>query len=126
MYMEKGVEISFQLKDDKEGLRTVEALADLTGYEVSNQLKVEWNVFLVTLEDKKFFKVLYSGGKVTKLHPHNEKLIRDTFDRLAHPNYNQLMQKYVEAKKSHEFKPIEIKKVKEEYDLWQDNFWAYF
>ena len=41
MYMEKGVEISFQLKDDKEGLRTVEALADLTGYKVSNQLKVE-------------------------------------------------------------------------------------
>ena len=124
--MEKGVEISFQLKDDREGVRTVEALADLTGLEVSDQLQVHWNVFLVTLEDKKFFKVLYSGGKVTKLHPHNEKLIRDTFDRLAHLDYDQLMLKYAKAKKSHEFKPIEIKKVTEEYDLWQDNFWAYF
>lgn len=124
--MEKGVEISFQLKDDREGVRTVEALADLTGLEVSDQLQVHWNVFLVTLEDKKFFKVLYSGGKVTKLHPHNEKLIRDTFDRLANLDYDQLMLEYAKAKKSHEFKPIEIKKVTEEYDLWQDNFWAYF
>jgi hypothetical protein len=124
--MEKGVEISFQLNDDSEGVKTVEALADLTGYEVSADLEVDWRVFHVTLGENKFFKILYSGPKVTKLHPHNDRIIREKFDELAHLAYSNLMRRYEDAKRSHEFKPIRIRELKEEYDLWQDNFWAYF
>jgi len=124
--MEKGVEISFQLNDDKEGMRTVEALADLTGLAVSSTLDVEWRVFHVTLAENKFFKILYSGPKITKLHPYNDKMIREKFDEFAHLSYNDLMAKYEEAKRNHTLKPIKIRELKEEYDLWQDNFWAYF
>jgi hypothetical protein len=53
-------------------------------------------------------------------------MIREKFDKLAHLAYSDLMKRYEDAKKSHGFKPIRIRELKEEYDLWQDNFWAYF
>ena len=83
LLMEKGLEISFQLKNDREGQETVLALANITGNDMENEFEVDWRIFHVTLGENKFFKVLYTGKKVGKLHPGIEKKIREHFDELS-------------------------------------------
>ncbi|MCL5782635.1 MAG: hypothetical protein M1476_01840 [Candidatus Thermoplasmatota archaeon] len=124
--MEKGLEISFQLSDDHEGIATVMALGNIVGNEMSATMEIDWKIFHVTLEEKKFFKVLFTGAKVNKLHPHVEKMIRDRFDELAHLSQSDLEKQYRDASNRQNFKIVKIKELKEEYDLWQDKFWQYF
>ena len=124
--MEKGLEISFQLSDDHEGIATVMALGNIVGNEMSATMEIDWKIFHVTLEEKKFFKVLFTGSKVSKLHPHVEKMIRDRFDELAHLSQSDLKKQYRDASNRQNFKIVKIKELKEEYDLWQDKFWQYF
>ena len=124
--MEKGLEISFQLKNDREGQETVLALGNLTGNDMKDELDIEWRIFHVTLGENKFFKVLYTGKKVGKLHPGVEKRIREHFDHLSKMDLNDLLRQYNEKQTDSNFKKVDIKELKEEYDLWQDKFWLYF
>lgn len=124
--MEKGLEISFQLKNDREGQETVLALGNLTGNDMKDELDIDWRIFHVTLGENKFFKVLYTGKKVGKLHPGVEKRIREHFDHLSKMDLNDLLRQYKEKQTDSNFKKVDIKELKEEYDLWQDKFWQYF
>ncbi|MHB1470837.1 MAG: DUF2004 domain-containing protein [Thermoplasmataceae archaeon] len=124
--MEKGLEISFQLKNDREGQETVLALGNLTGNDMKDELDIDWRIFHVTLGENKFFKVLYTGKKVGKLHPGVEKRIREHFDHLSKMGLNDLLRQYKEKQTDSNFKKVDIKELKEEYDLWQDKFWLYF
>jgi hypothetical protein len=126
LLMEKGLEISFQLKNDREGQETVLALANITGNDMENEFEVDWRIFHVTLGENKFFKVLYTGKKVGKLHPGIEKKIREHFDELSKLELNDLMREYRQKQSSGNFRKVDIKELKEEYDLWQDKFWLYF
>ncbi len=123
--MEKGLEISFKVSGIG-GHAVVEALANLVGNEFLNELEIHWRVFDVTLGNERFFKVCYSGPKLSKLHPHIEKKVKNRFDELAHFSKEDLMRKYHDERKASDFKIQNIKELKEEYDLWQDNFWQYF
>jgi hypothetical protein len=123
--MEKGLEISFQVAGG-EGKKIVEALANLVGNEFIGELELQWRIFDVTLGKERFYKVCYSGPKLSRLHPHIEKRIKSRFDELAHFSMDDLMSKYHEERKGSGFKIQNIQELKEEYDLWQDNFWQYF
>ena len=105
---------------------TVLALANITGNDMENEFEVDWRIFHVTLGENKFFKVLYTGKKVGKLHPGIEKKIREHFDKLSKLELNDLMREYREKQSSGNFRKVDIKELKEEYDLWQDKFWLYF
>ena len=39
----------------------------------------------------RFFRVLYAGPHLGKLHPVNEKRIRERFDELSHKDYEEVM-----------------------------------
>ncbi len=123
--MDKGVDISFQIASGNEDQELVQALADLTGYDMGKEFKVEWRIFRVKLEEKRFFKILYSGPKINKIHPHNMKKITDHFDSLSKLSYNEVMGRYKELLKNGSIKPIPIKEMEESYDLWQDKIWQY-
>ncbi|MGP6239434.1 DUF2004 domain-containing protein [Cuniculiplasma sp. SKW4] len=123
--MEKGVEISFQLNDKENDTRLVEALGNLTGNYFYSKFNLHWRIFRVTLEEKIFYKVLFTGKKINRLHPKNEEEIREEFDKLSHMDYNSLMNMYEEESKKEEFVTIRIQNLKEEYDLWQDKLWNY-
>ncbi|MGP6207890.1 DUF2004 domain-containing protein [Cuniculiplasma sp. SKW3] len=123
--MEKGVEISFQLNDKENDTRLVEALGNLTGNYFYSKFNLQWRIFRVTLEEKIFYKVLFTGKKINRLHPKNEEEIREEFDKLSHMDYNSLMNMYEEESKKEEFITIRIQNLKEEYDLWQDKLWNY-
>ncbi len=45
--------------------------------------------------------------------------------KLAHLNFEQLMELYNKSKESNGFNIINIKEITEEYDLWQDKLWNY-
>ena len=92
--MEKGLEISFQLQSGLESIEIVEALANMIGNRYKGSLVSDWRIFHVTLGNEKFFKVLYTGNRVGKIHRHNEKEIREAFDTLSKSTYQDLMQQY--------------------------------
>lgn len=123
--MEKGVEISFQLNGGREDVSVVEALANLTGNFFSSQIEVEWRIFHVTLGENLFYKVLYTGKTLNRLHPRNENDIKRKFDELAHLDYSELMKEYEVKSREPGFRKIPVKELKEEYDLWQDKLWNY-
>ena len=102
------------------------ALGNLTGNDMKDELDIDWRIFHVTLGENKFFKVLYTGKKVGKLHPGVEKRIREHFDHLSKMGLNDLLRQYKEKQTDSNFKKVDIKELKEEYDLWQDKFWLYF
>lgn len=124
--MEKGVEIAFQISSGNGDIVLVKAMADIVGNEFRNELDLQWRVFHVTLGEEKYFRILYAGPHVGKLHPHNEKKIRERFDKLSHQNYDQVMHEYQALKKQDNILTQQIQEIKEEYDLWEDRFWAYF
>ena len=124
--MEKGVEIAFQISSGNGDIVLVKAMADIVGNEFRNELDLQWRVFHVTLGEEKYFRILYAGPHVGKLHPHNDKRIRERFDNLSHQSYDQVMREYQALRKQDNILTQEIQEIKEEYDLWEDRFWAYF
>ncbi len=123
--MEKGVEISFQLNSSREDQALVEGLANLTGNYLAKEIDLRWQIFHVTLEEKKFYKILFTGKKLNKLHPKYENEIRRKFDELAHMDYSTVMDIYSKESAVNSFRKEKIREIKEEYDLWQDKLWNY-
>ena len=123
--MEKGLEINFTV-NGSDATRIVEALANLVGNEFSGRIDIRWKVFDVTLDKKKFYKVCFTGHRLTKLHPHVEEMVKNRFDELAHLSKGDLMGRYRENEKKEGFRVEHIEEKQEEYDLWQDNFWQFF
>ncbi len=123
--MEKGLEITFKI-DDEDASVVAEALTNMVGNEFLNDIDIDWRIFHITLEDNHFFKICFIGPKMTKLHPLIEKKVKTRFDELSHYNKNELLKMYHKEKKNKSFKTHYMQEKKEEYDLWQDNFWSYF
>ncbi len=123
--MEKGVEIAFQLSNGTEDRELVSAMANIVGNEFSSEMKIDWRIFHVTLGENKYFRVLYAGPGVGKLHPVNEKRIKERFDELSHKSYEEVMDQYKAIKKKANFISQPIQEKKEEYNLWQDKLWDY-
>ena len=123
--MEKGVEIAFQLSNGTEDRELVSAMANIVGNEFRSEMDIDWRIFHVTLWENKYFRVLYAGPHLGKLHPVNEKRIRERFDELSHKDYEEVMKEYREIKKKGGFVSQSIQEKKEEYNLWQDKLWDY-
>ena len=123
--MEKGVEIAFQLSNGTEDRELVSAMANIVGNEFSSEMKIDWRIFHVTLGENKYFRVLYAGPRLGKLHPVNEKRIKERFDELSHKSYEEVMDQYKAIKKKANFISQPIQEKKEEYNLWQDKLWDY-
>lgn len=123
--MEKGLEISFQLQHDNEGRETVEALASLTAFDLKNQLEIDFRIFRVKMAENVFYRILFAGPRISKMHPHNLRLIREHFDALSKERYDQLMKRYRSLLKGGMVKNTQIKEISEEYDLWEDPIWQY-
>jgi hypothetical protein len=124
--MEKGLEIAFQLSNLTSDSELVKAMADIVGNEFMDELDLQWRIFHVTLGEEKYFRILYAGPHVGKLHPHNDKRIRERFDNLSRLSYDQVMHEYKELSKQGKILTKQIQEIKEEYDLWEDRFWTYF
>ena len=123
--MEKGVEIAFQLSNGTEDRELVSAMANIVGNEFRSEMDIDWRIFHVTLGENRYFRVLYAGPHLGKLHPVNEKRIRERFDELSHKDYVEVMKEYMEIKKKGDFVSQSIQEKKEEYNLWQDKLWDY-
>ena len=123
--MEKGVEIAFQLSNGTEDRELVSAMANIVGNEFRSEMDIDWRIFHVTLGENRYFRVLYAGPHLGKLHPVNEKRIRERFDELSHKRYDEVMKEYREIKKKRNFVSQSIQEKKEEYNLWQDKLWDY-
>ena len=123
--MEKGVEIAFQLSNGTEDRELVSAMANIVGNEFRSEMDIDWRIFHVTLGENRYFRVLYAGPRLGKLHPVNEKRIRERFDELSHKDYEEVMIEYREIKKQGNFVSQSIQEKKEEYNLWQDKLWDY-
>ncbi|MCL5668125.1 MAG: DUF2004 domain-containing protein [Candidatus Thermoplasmatota archaeon] len=123
--MEKGVEIAFQLSNGTEDRELVSAMANIVGNEFRSEMNIDWRIFHVTLGENRYFRVLYAGPHLGKLHPVNEKRIRERFDELSHKDYEEVMKEYREIKKKGGFVSQSIQEKKEEYNLWQDKLWDY-
>ena len=124
--MEKGVEIAFQLSNGTEDRELVSAMANIVGNEFRSEMDIDWRIFHVTLGENRYFRVLYAGPHLGKLHPVNEKRIRERFDELSHKRYDEVMKEYREIKKKKgDFVSQSIQEKKEEYNLWQDKLWDY-
>ena len=123
--MEKGVEIAFQLSNGTEDRELVSAMANIVGNELRSEMDIDWRIFHVTLGENRYFRVLYAGPHLGKLHPVNEKRIRERFDELSHKDYEEVMKEYREIKKKGGFVSQSIQEKKEEYNLWQDKLWDY-
>ena len=123
--MEKGVEIAFQLSNGTEDRELVSAMANIVGNEFRSEMEIDWRIFHVTLGENRYFRVLYAGPHLGKLHPVNEKRIRERFDELSHKSYEEVMKEYREIKKRENFVSQSIQEKKEEYNLWQDKLWDY-
>lgn len=123
--MEKGLEITFQVPTTDASL-IVSAISNIVGNEFMKEFEVQWRIFHVTLGKDRFYKVCFISNKLTRLHPHIEERVRKRFDELAHHDKEDLLREYREDMKSSDFQVQNIENKKEEYDLWQDNFWKYF
>ncbi|OWP56139.1 MAG: hypothetical protein B2I17_07340 [Thermoplasmatales archaeon B_DKE] len=123
--MDKGVEIAFQLSNGTEDRELVMAMSNIVGNEFKAEMGVDWRIFHVSLGENKYFRVLYAGPHLSKLHPLNEKRIRERFDELSHKSYKEVMEECNRAKKTGNFTSQPIQEKKEEYNLWQDKLWDY-
>ncbi len=123
--MEKGLEITFKVSDVDQKQIT-EALANLVGNEFTNKIDIDWRIFHVKMGNERFFKVCFTGSKMSRLHPILEKQVRQRFDTLSKTSKEEILSLYREEEKKKTFKRQFAREVEEEYDLWQDNFWAYF
>ncbi|MCL4447828.1 MAG: DUF2004 domain-containing protein [Thermoplasmatales archaeon] len=123
--MEKGLEITFKVSDIDERQIT-EALANIVGNEFLERIELDWRIFHVKLEDERFFKVCYTGPKMSRLHPLLEKEVRMRFETLSLSSKDEILKLYREEEKKKAFRRQYTREVEEERDLWQDNFWAYF
>ena len=123
--MEKGLEITFKVSDVDQKQIT-EALANLVGNEFMNKIDIDWRIFHVKVGNERFFKVCFTGSKMSRLHPILEKQVRQRFDTLSKTSKEEILSLYREEEKKKTFKRQFAREVEEEYDLWQDNFWAYF
>jgi uncharacterized protein len=124
--MGKGLEISFQVNDSKHEETVVMHLANLTGNEMKKKAELQWRIFNVTLGENRFFKVLFTGPRVNRLHPKLENEIKEYFDTLSKASVDELNREYGEKSREPDFRVEHIQELKEEYDLWQDKFWQYF
>jgi hypothetical protein len=123
--VEKGLEITFKVSDVDQKQIT-EALANLVGNEFTNKIDIDWRIFHVKMGNERFFKVCFTGSKMSRLHPILEKQVRQRFDTLSKTSKEEILSLYREEEKKKTFKRQFAREVEEEYDLWQDNFWAYF
>ena len=123
--MERGVEITFKVAD-KDERQITEALANLVGNEFLSRIEIDWRIFHVKLENERFYKVCFTGQKMSKLHPILEKEVRERFEALSRSSKEEILNSYKAEEKKKTFRRQYAKEVQEEYDLWQDNFWAYF
>ncbi|MGP6294013.1 DUF2004 domain-containing protein [Caldiplasma sukawensis] len=123
--MVKGLDISFQLNENPDDERLVLALANLTGNHFKEEFDIRWKIFHVTLENKKFYKVLFTGKKINYLHKGLEKSIREYFDELAQNSRKYILEMYENLSKKGDFQKENIEELKEEYDLWQDKLCNY-
>jgi len=123
--VEKGVEIAFQLSNGTEDRELVSAMANIVGNEFRGEMEIDWRIFHVTLGENRYFRVLYAGPRLGKLHPVNEKRIKERFDELSHKTYEEVMKEYQVIKKKGNFISQPILEKKEEYNLWQDKLWNY-
>ncbi|WP_337860570.1 DUF2004 domain-containing protein [Ferroplasma sp.] len=121
-----GVEIAFQLNNDKEG-NVVMALGNLTGnyFKNTENMDITWRIFHVTLDKDKYYRVLYRGKELSELHVENRKKVRQKFDTLSKNDYETLINQYETESRNKNFEKIGIKELTEEYDLWQDKLWNY-
>ncbi|PYB68492.1 hypothetical protein DMB44_03900 [Thermoplasma sp. Kam2015] len=121
--MQKGLEIAFQTVHglDEE---LVKALAGITAHEFSD-MNIDYNIFLVTLGDQKFFRILFLSRKLTDLHPEERKKVRERFDQNSKMQYLDLIAKYHNLMQEGKIPDKSIKEVHEEYDLWEDPIWQY-
>ncbi len=122
--MEKGLEIAFQTVEGMDE-NLVQALAAITAEEFSGKFDISYRIFLVTLGDQKYFRILFKSNSLTSEHVFNRKLVKKKFDEIAHMNYNDVMSRFESLKRDDKIGDVPIKEVKEEYDLWEDPLWKY-
>ena len=123
--MEKGLEISFTT-DRKDADEIVEALGNIVGNEFLEEMNIDWWIFHVLKGKDRFYKICFTGPKMTKLHPMVEEKVRGRFAELSREEEGKLIEKYRTDRNKEGFKRMKITRTTEEYDLWQDNFWKYF
>lgn len=123
--MVKGLEVQFKISEDNRD-EVAEAISNLVGNEFKKKYDVEWRIYNIEAGQDHFYKVCFIGSKMTKLHPLIEKTIKDKFDELAKYKNEELLIQFHEARKNREFIVHTITHVKEDFDLWTDNFLDYF
>ena len=123
--MKKGLEIAFQPLDNEHSDEIVRALADLTGNAISEKMPLRWQIFHVTLDDQKYYRVLYLRPDDKKLGRRLKIVIRENFDSFAHMDLKDLLGRYSEEEKKNGFVKGRMSELKEEYDLWEDKIWQY-
>lgn len=123
--MEKGLEITFKVSDIDQRLIT-EALANIVGNEFVSRIELDWRIFHVKLDGERFFKVCFTGPKMSRMHPLLEKEVRERFETLSHNSKDEILKLYRAEEKKKTFRRQYAREVEEQRDLWQDNFWAYF
>ncbi|MEM0141483.1 MAG: hypothetical protein QXN66_05565 [Thermoplasmatales archaeon] len=121
--MEKGVEINFEIRSSENII--VKALASLTWLELKHSIDMKFQIFHVSKGENRFYRVLFAGPKLSKFHPMNQRTVREKFDQLGNMNEENIISLYKEEVKKGSIKDVEIKEVREEYDLWQDPIWQY-
>lgn len=119
--MRKGVELTFKANGDDDPL--VEALANVTGWRLQNEMDVDWRVFHVTYGKERFYRVLFTGKKLGFLHPHEERKVKEVFDETAHMGREELIRQFRDNSKKHNVRKVQ--ELREEQDLWQDPLWNY-
>lgn len=123
--MEKGLEIQFKISESNRD-EVAEAISNLVGNEFRDKYELEWRIYNIEAGTDHFYKVCFIGSKMNRLHPLIEKSIRERFDVLAKYSNEELIKMFHEARKSKDFKIHSVKHVKEDFDLWADNFLDYF
>lgn len=96
--MEKGLEITFNVPDG-DGREITEVLANLVGNEFLHEMDIDWRIFNVKLDNERFSKVCFTGSKISKLHPFEEKKVREKFEDLSYMNKKDLLTLYREKEK---------------------------
>jgi hypothetical protein len=74
------------------------------GNEFLHEMDIDLRIFNVELGNERFFKVCFTGSKISKLHPFEEKKVREKFEELSHISKKDLFKLYHEKEKSGLFK----------------------
>ncbi len=125
--MEKGLEISFEVQPGSgiDDSIIVKALAGLTWLALKDRIESDYRIFRVTKEEDRFFKILFGGPKLTKMHPLNLKVFKEKFDELSKQKAEELVSSYKDNVKKGLIQSLPIKVIHEEYDFWEDPIWQY-